>query len=94
MLFGRVKVRVNLRKCNRNIYLILGYVRQAMMKANKEKKYNQLWNEVMKTTKYNDDIPLIFHYLSALLFCVLRTKGESSGYSCIPIPMGARPVLS
>lgn len=42
MLFGRVKVRVNLRKCNRNIYLILGYVRQAMMKANKEKKYNQL----------------------------------------------------
>ena len=48
----------------------------------------------LETTKYNNDIPLIFHYLSALLFCVLRTKGESSGYSCIPIPMGARPVLS
>lgn len=48
----------------------------------------------LEATKYNNDIPLIFHYLSALLFCVLRTKGESSGYSCIPVPMGTRPVLS
>ena len=66
MLFGRVKVRVNLRKCNRNIYLILGYVRQAMMKANKEKKYNQLWNEVMKTTKYNDALKAIKKYVKII----------------------------
>lgn len=66
MLFGRVKVRVNLRKCNRNIYLILGYVRQAMMKANKEKKYNQLWNEVMKTTKYNDALKVIKKYVKII----------------------------
>ena len=33
----------------------------------------------LETTKYNNDIPLIFHYLSTLLFCALRTKGESSG---------------
>ena len=66
MLFGRVKVRVNLRKCNRNIYLILGYVRQAMMKANKEKKYNQLWNEVMKKTKYNDALKVIKKYVKII----------------------------
>lgn len=66
MLFGRVKVGVNLRKCNRNIYLILGYVRQAMMKANKEKKYNQLWNEVMKTTKYNDALKVIKKYVKII----------------------------
>ena len=48
----------------------------------------------LETTKYNNDILLIFHYLSVLLFCVLRTKGESSGYSCIPVPMGTWPVLS
>lgn len=66
MLFGRVKVRVNLRKCNRNIYLILGYVRQAMMKANKEKKYNQLWNKVMKTTKYNDALKVIKKYVKII----------------------------
>ena len=66
MLFGRVKVRVNLRKCNRNIYLILGYVRQAMMKVNKEKKYNQLWNEVMKTTKYNDALKVIKKYVKII----------------------------
>ena len=66
MLFGRVKVRVNLRKWKRNIYLILGYVRQAMMKANKEKKYNQLWNEVMKTTKYNDALKVIKKYVKII----------------------------
>ena len=66
MLFGRVKVRVNLRKCNRNIYLILGYVRQAMMKANKEKNYNQLWNEVVKTTKYNDALKVIKKYVKII----------------------------
>ena len=66
MLFGRVKVRVNLRKGNRNIYLILGYVRQAMMKANKEKKYNQLWNKVMKTTKYNDALKVIKKYVKII----------------------------
>lgn len=48
----------------------------------------------LETTKHNNDIPLIFHYLSALLFCDLRRKGESSGYSCIPVPMGTRPVVS
>ena len=66
MLFGRVKVRVNLRKCNRNIYLILGYVRQAMLKANKEKKYNKLWNEVMKTTKYDDALKVIKKYVKII----------------------------
>ena len=66
MIFGRVKVRINLRKCNRNIYLILGYVRQAMIKANKEKKYNQLWNEVMKTTKYNDALKVIKKYVKII----------------------------
>lgn len=66
MIFGRVKVRVNLRKCNRNIYLILGYVRQEMLKANKEKKYNQLWNEVMKTTKYNDALKVIKKYVKII----------------------------
>ena len=66
MIFGKVKVRINLRKCNQNIYLILGYVRQAMVKANKEKKYNQLWNEVVKTTKYDEALKKIKRHVKII----------------------------
>ena len=66
MLLGRLSIKINLRKCNRNIYLILGYVRQAMLKANKEKKYNKLWNEVMKTTKYDDTLKVIKKYVKII----------------------------
>ena len=37
MFFRKVKVKLNLRKCNRNVYLILAYIRKEMLKANKEK---------------------------------------------------------
>ncbi len=66
IFFRRVKVRVNLRKCNKNIFLILSDVRQAMLKANKGKKYNQLWNEVMKTTKYADALKVIKKYVKII----------------------------
>ena len=66
MLLGRLSIKINLRKCNRNIYLILGYVRQAMLKANKEKKYNKLWNEVMKITKYDDALKVIKKYVKII----------------------------
>ena len=65
MLF-RMRVRINLRKCNRNIYLILGSIRRAFIKANKEKKYDKLWNEVMKTTKYDDALKVIRKYVKII----------------------------
>lgn len=65
MLF-RMRVRINLRKCNRNIYLILGSVRRAFIKANQEDKYNKLWNEVMKTTKYDDALKVIKKYVKII----------------------------
>ena len=65
MLF-KVRVRINLRKCNRNIYLILPSIRRAFIKANKEKKYNKLWNEVMKTTKYDDALKVIRKYVKII----------------------------
>ena len=66
MFFRKVKVKLNLRKCNRNVYLILAYIRKEMLKANKEKKYNQLWNEVMKTTKYDDALKVIKKYVKII----------------------------
>ena len=66
MFFRKVKVKLNLRKCNRNVYLILAYIRKEMLKANKEKKYNQLLNEVMKTTKYDDALKVIKKYVKII----------------------------
>lgn len=66
MFFRKVKVKLNLRKCNRNVYLILACIRKEMLKANKEKKYNQLWNEVMKTTKYDDALKVIKKYVKII----------------------------
>ena len=66
MFFRKVKVKLNLRKCNRNVYLILAYIRKEMLKENKEKKYNQLWNEVMKTTKYDDALKVIKKYVKII----------------------------
>lgn len=66
MLFGRVKVRVNLRRCNKNIYLILAYVKQEMDRAGKEKKYNELWNRVVKAKTYNEALKIMKKYVKII----------------------------
>lgn len=63
MIFRKVKVRINLRKCNRNIYIILGYVKTAMVKANKEEKYEELWSKVVKSKTYDEALKTIKKYV-------------------------------
>lgn len=66
MIFRKVKVRINLRKCNRNIYIILGYVKTAMIKANKEEKYEKLWNKVVKSKTYDEALKTIKKYVKII----------------------------
>lgn len=66
MLFGKVKVEIDLRKCNENIYLIMGKVRQAMFKAKKLHQYDELWNKVMKTKKYDEAMKVIKKYVKII----------------------------
>ena len=66
MIFRKVKVRINLRKCNRNIYIILGYVKTAMIKANKEEKYEKLWNKVVKSKTYDEALKIIKKYVKII----------------------------
>ncbi len=50
-MLRKVKVTCNLRKVGRNLYSILSYVRPAMVKAKKEKKYYEMIDKAMKVIR-------------------------------------------
>lgn len=76
-MLRKVKVTCNLRKVGRNLYSILSYVRPAMVKAKKEKKYYEMLDKVNEASSFDKAMKVIRKYVK-----FIETENEKGGGKC------------
>ena len=76
-MLRKVKVTCNLRKVGRNLYSILSFVRPAMVKAKKEKKYYEMLDKVNEASSFDKAMKVIRKYVK-----FIEPENEKGGGKC------------
>lgn len=81
MMLTKVKVTCDLRRIGKNLYTILAYVKPAMIKAKKEKKYYEMLDKVNKKLSFDKAMKVIRKYVKFVEPQKVKEKGNAKlGY--------------